>query len=583
MPPASISPLSSQGETAGLEIVESPATDTHVKQAKKSSRPILPAVAKGAVVPRKRSNRTHKPPEIFDPSRVQPVVAPVQLNSSGLPKTKAKPIPKKQQLITKYCQPGAWVKVKSVAKSNKAKSPQQFLGPCFHKTQFKWNFKYLKDNGLTEGTGSSKTINLSFLRLLWSHQTKLKRQEDDFLNQNSKGGKASQMALNNQLARTSKIGARVIWRPGSFFQHRGPETPKSLTHYPQKLLLSKAEAATIESLCKLLEKTSKRMPSMKPSELYSCMQAHKPHPGAKFPLHLQQVNNFSQCEAPIPKKSPTMEASSLAMHAAISTINVGVNMDSPKVMLTNMKYTLQHRPETVRLIVLFESPGYTSPQEQIPEHMLAPRFRDCWDFPILDYTNAMYCPTYGERCAMVSGKNCRNTSGPNSFWKTAAALAGMDPVFVLKQRYPNNDKGIRQRLKYKSACLAELKRRHIWMVDVSQGAVYMQEKQLLGFGRNGQIQRFSSDACIRLRETLIVGWEYHTKLLVEKAASEGHLKAVVPMCNRVVNSLSRDRIQNSVGGLLLPAGCPHPNAWTCAQTTQPIDQIKAILDMYSLC
>lgn len=119
------------------------------------------------------------------------------------------------------------------------------------------------------------------------------------------------------------------------------------------------------------------------------------------------------------------------------------------------------------------------------------------------------------------------------------------------------------------------------MLDASQGAVYIQDKQLLEIGRNGQVQRMSSDACVRLKETLIVGWECHAKLLVEKAASEGSLKAVVPTCKRVVNSLSRERIKKSVSNEL-PDGCPHPNAWTCGEKVQPIDQIRSLLATYKL-
>ena len=158
---------------------------------------------------RKRSSRIHRAPKLFDPSFSPSKASMAVTGGPSMPRNIKQPVPsKKQQPITKYCRPGSWVQLRKIdEKSTKCLSFPQLIAPHLHKKQFKWNFAHLKDHGLVDHSGSSSTINLQFLRHLWSFQSKLKRQEDAYLNGTSKGLNASQMALENQRARHSKVGA----------------------------------------------------------------------------------------------------------------------------------------------------------------------------------------------------------------------------------------------------------------------------------------------------------------------------------------------------------------------------------------
>lgn len=445
----------------------------------------------------------------------------------------------------------------------------------FHKSQFYWDLMGIRKLGIKLVNDNGKE-NQELLEVAWSIQNSLRRKEAALV-----GLEASQQKVRmEKKIREGDREAQVTWRCNSYYELRGLETKDSLVQHVGKKLLPAEVDGELKRLkgCLAPPPTTKRW---KADRLQGCMRRQNPHnphawssdcPKAIVDCAIPGFFNVMGKEKVIAKK----------LWGCLKEANTEVQTDSVDVILSNMMYSLEYKPRVVRLILLVESPGHTPAQDAIPDHELCPRLRHFWGGGIYKYTNQLYNPTYGLKAGMQGPDIKANSTGTPSFWKLVAALTKSNPKLVLKGDRGNNHASIGKLLGQRRRVLAMLMDMGVWLLDVSPGGLYFPDASKFQWGANGQAQRRATDSCSRLKECLIMSWELCTKHLVNAAYKQGGLAAIVPLCKRVGDSLTQQRIERAVGEsveVLLPEW--HPNAWldsSCGEAQ--VEKIVELVDKF---
>lgn len=288
-------------------------------------------------------------------------------------------------------------------------------------------------------------------------------------------------------------------------------------------------------------------------------------------------------------KKPSDDLLSIAQ-ASISRIIPAEDRESLDVSKLAVRYAEHWKPDVVRAILLCESHKHTPEDVAVNGPQLRPDLlpdeaglpREC-----LYHINNLY---YGlNECGT---EKLPNNVGTPQFWKLLGCVSDGYDNFIGNGHYKKllkaGNKSWKSILQLRYEVLKNLRKRGIWLLDASiygwyktQQTEYVKSK-VSGEATKKQRQR----PPVHLKEIAIVySWELYVKHVVREAASQGHLRCIIPIGKSVGNALSKERLEDvlRVSGVnpgVVEINPPAPNGQVKGGYNRYYHRISATIDGY---
>ena len=256
-------------------------------------------------------------------------------------------------------------------------------------------------------------------------------------------------------------------------------------------------------------------------------------------------------------------------HSMIQQILPVEDCEQLDASLLAFEYWQEWKPSNTKVIIMGESHGNT-PSDLVSDGptlmaKLIPEYKGTRRF-LRVVTNI----GYGEPDAMTGG--CGENKGSHQYWRLLAMCAyGYDFVSengdfknqILSSGEPNVGKRVRNKL----SILNELKKKGIWLLDAAFFGWYLQQDQCYTLSSvSNEIQRAAKDRPPKkLKDVaLVLAWEGFTKHIVHQAATQGHLKLLIPLGYEMSDAITMERFEEAIvesPNARVAEPYPAPNAW----------------------
>ena len=269
-------------------------------------------------------------------------------------------------------------------------------------------------------------------------------------------------------------------------------------------------------------------------------------------------------------------------HRALDSLLPEGDCESFDVVKLARSYYSYWRPEQVKVILLAESHAHTDKERAFGGPSFNGKIlKDSAYHGPCNFISLVYCLAYGENKSLIPFMNDKTNKGTTQFWTLFASISrGVDHVAQCNGKKATDFaspfaadilKGggltFEDRLRAKLDILNDLKKRGIWLLDVSIFGWYISQPQK--YKRSSislEIHRQpKTRPPLELKApSLVLSWELYTKHLVRQVATEGHLKLLIPIGMEVESAITRQRLNDAISpceGAKVIDTFPAPNAW----------------------
>ena len=199
----------------------------------------------------------------------------------------------------------------------------------------------------------------------------------------------------------------------------------------------------------------------------------------------------------------------------------------------------------------------------------------------------MNCFLYGEN-DFISPR-IQNNNGSHQFWQLLGVCAYGFDYYASgrgKELTHSGNANRELRLKCKYNLLLCLQSLGIWLLDTNVFGWYITQQQEFTRKKSGEVTRKTKQRPpTNLKNaSLVVSWELYTKHVVHKAATDGHLQALIPIGKEVAKAVTISRMKDVVtvdgNSAVIERIPPAPNAWIEGGYGCILEKLSSVVKKY---
>ena len=268
-------------------------------------------------------------------------------------------------------------------------------------------------------------------------------------------------------------------------------------------------------------------------------------------------------------------------HRALDSLLPEGDCETFDVVKLAREYYNYWRPEKVKVILLAESHAHTDKERAFGGPIFNGKILKDSDYQgPCNFISLVYCLAYGENECLIPYMKDKTNKGTTQFWTLFASISrGVDHIAQCSKKATDfaspfaadvlkgGGLACEDRLRAKFDILTDLKKRGIWLLDVSIFGWYISQPQKYQRSSiSNEIHRMSKTRPpLELKApSLVLSWELYTKHLIRQVATEGHLKLLIPIGMEVESAITRQRLDDAISpcaGAKVTDTFPAPNAW----------------------
>ena len=255
-------------------------------------------------------------------------------------------------------------------------------------------------------------------------------------------------------------------------------------------------------------------------------------------------------------------------------------------MLRAREHVMYWKPSKVKVILLAESHAHTPRELVVGGPSLPTKYLSDFTGP-RGFIAHVNCFLYGEN-DFISPR-IQNNNGSHQFWQLLGVCAYGFDYYASgrgKELTHSGNANRELRLKCKYNLLLRLQSLGIWLLDTNVFGWYITQQQEFMRKKSGEVTRKPKQRPpTNLKNaSLVVSWELYTKHVVHKAATDGHLKALIPIGIEVAKAVTISRMKEVVAvdgnSAVIERIPPAPNAWIEGGYGCILEKLSSVVKKY---